>query len=1116
MGAIATGKSGTIRMINDATRDQNEAARPDRSTWLTANAGSGKTRVLINRVARLLLNGTEPQNILCLTYTKAAASEMQNRLFKTLGHWAMLDEKRLRQELSQVGEKAPTDLTRARTLFAGAIEAPGGLKIQTIHSFCSKILRQFPLEAGVSPQFDELDERQQQDLLKEVIDDVARLSPGVIERVRFGYSGETLTNLAREICKNAELFSSPRGKEAIFEAFKVAPDQTVEEIASETLTPVDLAFLKSLVPMLGASNKKMDQILAEHLRALPNDTSPEALLAVQNAVLTNDRSKVSSRLITKAIAESPSFAPLAPEFSSICDRVLAAHDDVVRLEAAELASALDEFAHAILPRYAKLKATKGQLDFDDLIRLTKRLLTTRSFEWVLYRLDSRIEHILVDEAQDTSPMQWDVIEALTNEMTSGADDRNRTFFVVGDKKQSIYSFQGADSEGFERRADAFERQLVSGSGLKRRELVHSFRSSSAILRTVDEVFSTQTGAGQPTRHFAFHTEMPGRVDLWPLVPKPAKNDMPPWYDLSNRTIPEDASQQLADAIACQIEELLKTGTIQDESGDWRRITANDFMILVQRRSALFDRIISSCKSRNLPIAGADRLKVGSELAVRDVLALLSFLALPEDDLSLATALRSPLVGWSEQQLFNLAAGRKEKVFLWQEMRNRRTEFAETFQMLTLLRGKVDFLRPFELIDLILTEYGGRSKLLQRLGSDAEDGLDELLNQSLAYERREVPSLTGFLAFAKASDIDVKREAEKGELIRVMTVHGAKGLESPIVILPDTTFSRPRSGQDILEGPEGIPVLPRGKTRSPDVVLSLQADKRQRDEAERDRLLYVAMTRAERWLIVCGTEQTQSSGEKLNWHERIEDGLRSLGADSIQTPTGSGLRFSAGNWSKNVESNEFETTASKDVPEIPEFGRAAQPSTPVILSPSKMGGDKVLVGEPGVASGGARKGRLLHLLLERLPGLQNPLTAATSLLSRGPDTVDKEEVAELVKEAKAVFAAYPHVFGRESLAEVEIVADIPTLGSRVSGAIDRLVVSDERVLAVDFKTNTLVPKVPYETPIGILRQMGAYLEGLEAIYPNRKIDVAILWTETGELMELPHGIVRAALQAATTS
>jgi ATP-dependent helicase/nuclease subunit A len=1107
--------------MDEATRAQNRAARPDVSTWLTANAGSGKTRVLISRVARLLLGGVPPENILCLTYTTAAASEMQNRLFKTLGGWSMLPDGELQKALGELGEQAVDDLARARTLFASAIEAPGGLKIQTIHSFCSKVLRQFPLEAGVNPQFREMDEVMQAEVIRDVIEDIARHQPGVVERVQRAYSGDSIAELAKDIARKADAFGEALSRQAIFGAYGVAHDRSRAGIVQDAISADDISFLKGLVPILREPGGTNDGKLADALSNLPDRPSLRALLDLEDCLLFKAQAKkafsLNRNIPTKGVRENLPFAPLLPEFVAIGERVERARQQRVAVEAAEHATALNDFAQAFLPRYRRAKADGGFLDFDDLIRLTKQLLTERSLAWVLYRLDSRIDHILVDEAQDTAPEQWDIIEALTEEIVAGDSGRDRTLFVVGDKKQSIYSFQGADAEGFDARGDAFDDRLAHGAGLARGELLHSFRSSPAILGLVDVVFSETDGTGEPTRHRAFRETMPGRVDLWPLVPRPEKEEERPWYDASERVVDSDAPHQLAQQVAQYMEQLLDSGTIQDKEGHFRLVRPGDIMVLVQRRSALFDKIISACKARKLEIAGADRLKVGSELAVRDLLALLSFLALPEDDLSLAAALRSPLLGWSEGDLYNLAANRKNKTYLWQALRNRREDFPETFETLTALRKRVDYDRPYELIHAILTRFEGRQRLLARLGPEAEEGIDELLNQALSYEAAHVPSLTGFLTVARASDIEVKREVETdGNLIRVMTVHGSKGLESPIVILPDTTFSQPRDRQVIVKGPGDIAALTQSAEKGVREMTDAKERLKSEEAAERDRLLYVAMTRAERWLIVCGVQPAREAKSRLNWHQKVQTALEHLDPVPIGTPTGPGLRHQIGDWPEVPEDSQ--PSQAPDHPETSEIELRPVPPVPesTVLSPSKLGGPETLVGDSEAVSGGVTKGRRMHLLLEHLPRATEPLDVATALLSVGPDAAPADEIRLLTDEALEIIANHAEIFGHDSFPEVEIAAFSPTLGQRISGAIDRLVIGDKRILAVDFKSNAVVPGRPEDTPEGILRQMGAYLEALEAIYPNRVVEVSVLWTTSGELMPLERGILRDALQRATTS
>ena len=1101
-------------MTDAATHRQNVAAMPDRSTWLSANAGSGKTRVLTNRVARLLLHGVDPQNILCLTYTKAAASEMQNRLFKTLGAWAMLNDSDLRAALSALGETPSGDLSKARTLFASAIEAPGGLKIQTIHSLCSSILRQFPLEAGVNPQFRELDERQQTELIEAILNRMADTHHDVLEEVAKFISEETLADLAISVSKKAEVFHAPRNVPDIFKSFGVSPDLTNDAIAKEALSIVDIAFLKSLVPVLRTSEKTTDTKLADAFDRLSDQVSAQTLMTLENVMLVKSapfHANV-SRLPTKDIKESPEFSPLLPEFVSIMKRVEDARPTRVALAAAHRTVAIHAFAQAFLPTYAAAKKDEGVLDYDDLILQTRALLTKRSMQWVMYRLDGKIDHILVDEAQDTSPAQWDVIEALADEMASGEGERIRTLFVVGDKKQSIYSFQGADAAGFDRRAKSFRDRLADGQGLRSEELAFSFRSSPAVLSAVDHVFQGQDGFD--AHHQAYHGDMPGRVDLWPLIKPPDARKDPDWYETGDRVVDNTTSQKLAEAVAARIDDLIGKETIPGENGP-RLVKPDDIMVLVQRRNELFDELIQACKRKGLDVAGADRFKIASELAVKDLLALMSFLALPDDSLSLAAALRSPLFGLSEQDLFTLAARRDAKLPLWAALRHQKDAFQHVYDTLSKLLDSVDYQRPFELLERILTRYEGRVRLMERLGPEAEDGINELLNQALIYERNDVPSLTGFLNTVSAADIEIKRQSDNtGGLIRVMTVHAAKGLESPIVILPDTMRSDPQVKSDLLDA-DGLVVPPVRDGDAPPLIAGAKDQKKAADREERKRLLYVAMTRAEKWLIVCGLQPAKNVG-KESWHTLVSEGLERAGAEVLETDVGPGQRLTWGDWPKGPDSAVSETFPDP-IPSPREYGNApAAPAKRKVIAPSDLGGAKVIGGGELREEDALKKGRQIHLLLEHIPNSTNPNALAHRLLGFGADAAQLADIPDLLTEAEQTIAAHPELFAPEALAEVDIVGDVEVLGARMSGTIDRLLISDERVLAVDFKTNTIVPDTPEQTPEGLLRQMGAYLAALEQIYPDRQIDVAILWTATQKLMMLEHGIVREALQRTPTS
>ncbi len=1120
MGRIGHNPTAAGGMTDAATAVQVDAADPLQSTWLSANAGTGKTRVLTNRVARLLLKGTNPRNILCLTYTKAAANEMQNRLFATLGKWAMLEDGALRQELRSLGESPPDNLSEARTLFARAIETPGGLRIQTIHSLCAAVLRQFPLEGKVSPRFREMDDAQQLRLIGEVLDEMAETDPSVLVDVARFHPDDSLVPLARDVAGEQDAFDAALHPDMIFETFDVLPDLTCDQVLKDAFGKDEFAFLKefqsALPSPLGPTDLKLSLVLA----GLPIRPSREALQTLSGVLLYGKTAKSPfaakiGALPTKKVRESESVAPMMPRFNEVMERIETARARLMSLGAATKSVALHRFARQFLPAYHDAKQAHGVLDFDDLIRRTRDVLSSEALSWVLFRLDGQVEHVLVDEAQDTSPEQWQIVRALA-EVMADDPDRGRTLFVVGDRKQSIYSFQGADAAGFDRKEAEFDR-LLHGQ-LRSRELLCSFRSSPAILRVVDQVCEGLGGLGEAVaRHDAFHEDLPGRVDLLPLVPKPETLEEPPWHHPVDRPVDNAPDIVLGTEIAKLVRGLLDRESIHGDDGKFRRVGPGDIMILVQRRGLLFEQIIQACKEEDVPIAGADRLKIGAELAVRDLLALLTFLTLSEDDLSLAAALRSPLLGLSERDLYRLASPRPAGRSLWAELRNRGDEFSNVVATLDDLRRTVDFMAPYELLEHVLSRHGGRQRLLARLGPEAEDGIDELLNQALVFEQDAVPTMTGFLARVQSGDIEVKRRLDGAEdLVRVMTVHGAKGLESPIVILPDTMASDHARSGGIINGPDGIPLASLPNDECPELLREAKAQKKAADTEERNRLLYVAMTRAKQWLIVGGVERPAKGDTPLNWYKSIEDALQALGAIPCEWPPDV-LRLQHGDWpGPRPDSDALEPVAGRELPGFLSDDAPGADRPVIPASPSDLGGAKVSGGGASDEDRALRRGRQIHLLLEHLPGQPDPEAMAGRLLSHGPDRAEEDEIYGLVTQALANLERHPELFCGDALAEVDVSAYLPTLDYAISGTIDRLILRPERVLAADFKTNAVVPERAEDTPEGLLRQMGAYLEALELIYPDREVDVAILWTETCELVSLPHAIVREALARSTIS
>ncbi|MFV0332970.1 MAG: double-strand break repair helicase AddA [Tropicimonas sp.] len=1123
--------------FNEATQRQIEAANPNASTWLSANAGSGKTRVLADRVALLLLRDVPPQNVLCLTYTKAAASEMQNRLFQRLGDWAMLDDGAMREALSGLGVETALDaetLAKARRLFARAIETPGGLKIQTIHSFCAGLLRRFPLEAGVSPGFSELDDRASAELRMAVLDDLARTEPVLFTEMAALVSDADMTGLAAEIASRRDAFAGAPDRAGTLDAVGLPPGFTPEAALADLQAELESAGLDGIADTLAGLTATMQALAAELREIHAHGLSPDRFTALAKRCLYASGDNIhrpKPSALTKKAREA--LGPEAETFDTLTEAVAEVKQAFLAHDVALKTDILHRFAARFLPEYARRKEAGGWLDFDDQIQKAEALLAREGVaEWVLYKLDGGIDHVLVDEAQDTSPLQWRVIEHLTREFTAGqgaARAGGRSIFVVGDLKQSIYSFQGADPTGFINMRRAFAERLSHiDLTLQQLELKYSFRSSGEILRTVDVTFGPDNlrGMGDAVRHLAFKTGLPGRVDLWPLVEPMEKAERGDWHDPVDMVSDEHHVVQLARNVARQAAEMVESGVLWEErNGGFvpRPVSAGDILILVQGRGAgaavsLFQEIISECKAAGLDVAGADVLKLGEELAVRDILSVLAFLSMPEDDLALAEALRSPLLGWSEDALYDLATRRGESEYLWAALRARQAEFPDTYALLRDLRDQSDFLRPFDLIERLLTRHDGRRRLVARLGDEASDGIDALLAQALAFEAAEAPSLTGFLARMEGAEVDVKRRAEgRGSKLRVMTVHGAKGLEAPIVILPDCGQRRQtRMFRGDLMPTQGAPLWATAKAGSPEAVNDWRNAATLRRAEESQRLLYVAMTRAEQWLIVAAAGDLGSAGD--TWYEQVHKGLEQAGAAEQDFAGGAGLRLQSPQWAGARRPAAPEGGAAP-APALPHWSRSPAPSPArpePTLAPSDLGGAKSLPGAgEGEGEEALARGSRLHLLLEHLPALASEARQAAAKRLLGPE-VGPEEAARLLEEARAIFEndALAFLFADNSLAEVDITAALPELGGRrIHGAIDRLVIGSGRVFAVDFKSNSPVPESPDRTPEGILRQMGAYAAALARIFPDHQVETAILWTRTGVLMPLPEALVHAAVSRA---
>ncbi|MDO9369646.1 MAG: double-strand break repair helicase AddA [Sphingopyxis sp.] len=1127
--------------LHDLDPGQQAAAQPDEHVWLGASAGTGKTQVLSARVLRLMLAGVAPDAILCITFTKAGAAEMAHRIHERLALWVRMDDGDLRLDLRALGAdwQQPGILDRARSLFATVIDsAPGAIRVQTIHSFCQTLLASFPLEAKIMPGFRALEEGEAADLQRQVMGKLLG---------QLGAEGDVLRShaamLSRRMGQDAAMAFLVRCAHAFAAPFRIRilPPRGHDLRAALELPDGDAeAWLAARIADGAIADAHVHAVAASG--AGWGTKTGLACADTMTAWLAADARTRAATLDGLLGCFLTGKGELRADFAGDKGRMTDCVDSAVRIVetaqallataaairvADDLAAAWDlgsRFAEA----YALAKREGGLADFDDLIAIAGALLRLGQFgEWVRFKLDQRTDHILVDEAQDTNTRQWAIVAALAEEFFAGTgakDERIRTMFTVGDRKQAIFGFQGTEPAAFEAARIRFgEWAEDGGQPFAQVDLVTNYRSSPAVLDVVDAWVGKDGAelmglASDEPPHLPFRSEHPGRVELW--------QPLPVGKALAAEAEGEEASDEDAAeggdtlAPASDPASLRLSRALADEVRDWiehgkdgRSVVPGDILILVRRRRDLAARIVARLQSLGVPVAGVDRFALTQPLGVQDLLAAMRFAIQPLDDLNLAALLVSPLIGWTQDDLFGFAHGRGKRA-LWEQLRAREAEVpADTMAALRHLLGMADFTTPYRFLDRVLSgPMQGRRRLYARLGREARDPIDELLNQALAYERQHTPSLLAFLSEVEASRADIKRQTEaRSNVVRVMTVHGSKGLQAPIVILADATddpVQRQRGFDLSLEGWDGLPVFGMPKEERHGRIAAAHDAKARAEIEEHWRLLYVAMTRAEELLVVTGiTKKEDRSLPELCWHAAVDRVMADMGREWEDAgPRWGQKRVHAVNAKAWARHRDTPVVAASAVA-MPEWALKPAPEEarpPRPLAPSALGKDDVA--SPPQGSGRAAavaRGLQLHALFERLPPVaaDKRRGAALRWLAVQAGTLDEVEHGAMVDEVLTVLddPAHAVLFGPGSLAEVPLSAVVD--GVVIAGIVDRLLVTEDSVTVVDFKTGRHIPAAAAEVAPAYLRQMAAYRDALSVIFPGRRIETALLYTAGPQLIAL---------------
>ena len=1125
---------------------QARAANPDASVFVSANAGSGKTWVLTRRVINLLLQGVDPAKILCITYTKAAAANMSNRVFDTLAQWTTLDDAAFDKRIEETTGGKPTARQRilARRLFATAIETPGGLKVQTIHAFCTRLLHQFPFEADVAVHFEVLDESATKQLLErltlEVMLDASRQPDGPLGQALAtaitSAADITFKDVIAEMIRRRDTVTKWVGRagsvakaiEELSRAFGLDADDTMDALETEYLSAseIDRAEWPALVEIL-SNGSSSDRKQADRLTICAQSSGRECVESYIDLFCTDARKRRDS-IVTKAFETKNS--AWAQRLASEQDRVCKLVAKEKALRARDRTGALLTIAYAVIDKYARAKEERGLLDYDDLIDKTLALFRDTSSAWVHYKLDLGVDHVLVDEAQDTSPKQWDIIKTIASEFPPGGSRDNvcRTMFAVGDEKQSIFSFQGAVPLAFSDASRHFERLFTeAGAQFYNEKLPFSFRSSPIILNAVDTVFSHEvayrglTHDPVKTVHEAVHRELPGDVEVWDIVaPDPKDTSKEAWdapFDTARESSP---AIKLAAKIGRTVRRWCNAGT-----------RPRDVLILVRQRGPIFEAVIRALKHEGIAVAGADRLLLTEHIAVMDLMVLGDALLLPDDDLALATVLKSPLFGLSEDELFTLAHGRKGS--LRGALRRRAGEqpaFEVANRAFDELREAARTMTPFAFYAHVLGARHGRRKILGRLGVEAIDPLDEFLNIALDYERRETPSLQGFLHWLRVAQSEVKRDMEmERDEVRVMTVHGAKGLEARNVILIDATTVPPQGAYpprllttQLDRAAPGATALIWGARKDLDVGPMSDARATMIDQAlnEYRRLLYVGLTRAAERLVVCATKGVNKMPDAC-WYQLVGDAIRPHASEDTDADGDKVWRMRKGELpAPKAQQQELA------LPPAPPAWLGTQAQNSVAraraISPSDSGDDEPLrFAARGDRDAALRRGNLSHRLLQSLPDIlpERRDAAARAFFAKETDVTPEAREA-ITNQVMTVLGdqRFAPLFAPGSRAEVSIAGEVMLNGElrTVAGYVDRLVVTDTEVLIGDYKTNRPPPTRIADVPPSYLRQLALYRAVLRKIYPTRIVRAALIWTETPDLMELSHDVLDDALAHVTSA
>ncbi len=1124
---------------------RSNAINPNFSVWVNASAGTGKTKILIDRVLRLLLENK--RNILCLTFTNAAANEMENRIHSILSKWAICSESELIMDLEQLdffpmssqcvtlgsqhpylssqcvtlGSRKNKDyLTRARRLFSELENL--GLTIQTIHAFCYKLISSFPIEAGIAPNCT-LSECKE---LHSIIFNKVLHNETVQDSINF-IATEIDENKLRDLLYTLCVKRSMSANDSKYIKDKLSAPDEIHDLQSETIEHVgrlaeilsegskrDQSYseiLYSTVIPAGIQKKRTSVSYSDDTGIKWNDTKIENLAKVFLKSESHEKKSISS-IATKSILEK--FKDAEQTIESVQNVVFTHIRDMNSYQIFKRTSSLLGVFKVYVDSYNSEKSKNALLDYNDIINLATNLLSNPNYkDWILFNLDQKIDHILVDEAQDNSISQWKIITNLCDEFFAGNDEK-RTLFVVGDVKQSIYRFQGANPHLFNYMQQYFHTK-TGGRDWISCQLEKSFRSTPEVLMLVDRIFNNFRAEisfnDNEIKHVPHRENDQGYIEIWPALPRRKEKEQQalqiPLTCKEGYTI---ADRLLAQTIANRIHNWLNEGRILVAKD--RHIEPRDIMVLVRQRNVLVDYIISELKKANVPVVGRDYFRIMDYIAVQDLIALAEFLLLQANDLALANALKSPLFNFTEDDLFNIAYDRKEHS-LWERLQDYHgVIYSELNYLINLSYAE----SPLTLFTHILRT--GKKKFAARLGLECFEVLDEFMNLVLQFEN---PSLQAFVQWIKENNPEIKNDMQsERNAVRIMTIHKSKGLQAPIVFLVDTN-TVPRNSESIIFDGTEVPFW-CGKNNNA-YCDQVKREKKLEDYNEYLRLLYVALTRAEDELYILSKEPVQ----KGSWYDLItqygtsyekkQAYLQPIFKEKVEVlcvnanypyiykkrdcfdvpvislppalarSSVSSQRPPLSSQCLTLEKEEKPASATHSSMSFQHLMLESRKKEPVSATWMTNRGTGMTESSTGMTDGYAR-GLIIHSILQYMPKIEKE--RRKNWVRKYLDNINtSEDKDEIYSKILAFNEKYGYLFDLEGKSEITLSGIID--GKSVLVRLDRLCITQDKAIIIDYKSHR---NVSVSSLNEIKKQMLTYKTLVQEISPNKQVEFMVIWVE----------------------